>query len=116
MNTRFFLITSLALLPIAFPSPSRAAPFENLPDGRIRHSSSGFVFPKRIGVFQREQMHQYNQAGTDISAGYNAGVLIAATVYTYPAPTQQSEKVLSREYLSKRSEVLQGHQGVTVLS
>jgi len=61
-------------------------------------------------------MHQYNQAGSDVSAGYNAGVLIAATVYVYPAPKQDSADVLAREYGSKRGEVLDGHQAVAVLS
>jgi hypothetical protein len=110
-------ITTLALLAnIAFAFSSHATPFETLPDGRIRHTVSGFVFPKRIGVFEREKMQQYNQAGSDVSAGYNAGVLIAATVYVYPAPSQQGADVLAREYASKRAEVLQGHQGVAVLS
>jgi len=61
-------------------------------------------------------MHQYNQAGSDVSAGYNAGVLIAATVYVYPASSQQGADVLAREYASKRAEVLHGHQAVAVLS
>ena len=117
ITMRTLPITTLALLAnIAFAFSSHATPFETLPDGRIRHTVSGFVFPKRIGVFEREKMQQYNQAGSDISAGYNAGVLIAATVYVYPAPSQQGADVLAREYASKRAEVLQGHQGVAVLS
>lgn len=114
---RTLQITILALLGnIVFSSFSHATPFETLPDGRIRHTVSGFIFPKQIGAFQREKMQQYNQAGSDVSAGYNAGVLIAATVYVYPAPSQQGADVLAREYASKRAEVLQGHQGVAVLS
>jgi len=116
MNARTFVIAAVVVLPTVLPSWSRATPFENLRHGRIRHTFSGFVFPKQIGVFHREQMHQYNQAGSDVSAGYNAGVLIAATVYVYPAPSQQSAEVLSREFASKRAEVLHGHQGVAVLS
>jgi hypothetical protein len=110
------MIATLALLVTALPSLLRAAPFETLPDGRIRHAFSGFVFPTHIGVFQREQMRQYNRVGSDVSAGYNAGVLIAATVYVYPAPSQQSADVLSREYASKQAEVMHGHQGVVLLS
>jgi hypothetical protein len=116
MNTRIPAIAAFAVLAIVLPSSSRAAPFQNLPDGRIRHTFSGFVFPTHIGVFQREQMRQYNQVGSDVSAGYNAGVLIAATVYVYPAPNQQTAEVLSREYSSKKAEVLHGHRGVAVLS
>jgi hypothetical protein len=116
MNIRTFVIAALVVLSTALPSWSRATPFENLPDGRIRQTFSGFVFPKQLGVFRRDQMHQYNQAGSDVSVGYNAGVLIAATVYAYPAPSQQSADVLSREYASKRAEVFHGHQEVAVLS
>ncbi len=116
MKTRAFLIATVALLLIASPCLLRAGPFETSRDGRIRHTFSGFVFPTHIGAFQREQMHQYNQAGSDVSAGYNAGVLIAATVYVYPAPSQQSADVLSREYASKQAEVMRGHQGVALLS
>jgi len=114
---RTLQITTLALFAnITFAFYSHATPFETLPDGRIRHTVSGFVFPKRIGVFEREKMQQYNQAGSDVSAGYNAGVVIAATVYVYPAPSQQGADVIAREYASKRAEVLQGHQGVAILS
>jgi hypothetical protein len=117
ITMRTLRITTLALLAnIAFAFSSYATPFETLPDGRIRHTVSGFVFPKRMGVFQREKTQQYNQAGSDVSAGYNAGVLIAATVYVYPAPGQPGADGLLREYASKRAEVLQGHQGATALS
>jgi hypothetical protein len=110
------IATCFLLASAVLSSTLRAAPFEKLPEGRIRHTISGFIFPTHIGAFQREQMHQYNQAGSDISAGYNAGVLIAATVYVYPAPKQDGADVLAREYASKRGEVLHGHQTVAVLS
>ena len=108
--------TCLLIANAALLSTSRAEPFEKLSGGRIRHTISGFVFPSRIGPFERAQMQQYNQAGSDVSAAYNAGILIAATVYVYPAPRQEGADVLAREYASKRAEVLRGHQGVTVLS
>jgi hypothetical protein len=107
--------TCLLIASVVLPSTSRAAPFEKLPGDRIRHTTSGFVFPNHIGPFERAQTQQYNQAGSDVSAAYNAGVLIAATVYVYPAPRQEGADVLAREYASKRAEVLHGHQGVTVL-
>jgi hypothetical protein len=116
MNMRGALITILAVLLAAAPVFSRPGPFEKLPDGSIRHTFSGFVFPKTIGVFRREPTRQYNPAGSDVSVGYNTGVLVAATVYVYPAPSEESAEILSREYASKRAEVLHGHQGVTVLS
>jgi len=116
MKTLILTIATFALLGILLPPSSRAAAFANLRDGRIRHAFSGFVFPTHIGVFEREEMRQYNQVGSDVSAGYNAGVLIAATVYVYPAPSQETAEVLSREYGSKKGEVLHNHHGVAVLS
>ncbi len=110
-------IIALAVLAnLALISAAHAAPFETLLDGGIRHTPSGFVFPKRVGVFQREQPRQYDRGGFDVSAGYDAGVLIAATVYVYPAPGDTGPSVLGREYASKRAEVLQGHRGVAILS
>ena len=114
MRTRL-IATCFLLTNFAVASISRAAPFEKLSDGRIRHAISGFVFPSRIGAFQRAETRQYNQAGSDVSVAYNAGVLIAGTVYVYP-PAQQGAEVLAREYASKRAEVLDGHQAVSLLS
>jgi hypothetical protein len=113
---RTLLIVCFLFIDVSVASSSRATPFERLPDGRIRHSVSGFVFPSRIGAFERAETHQYNQAGSDVSVAYNAGLLIAGTVYVYPAPSQQGAEVLAREYASKRAEVLHGHQAVSVLS
>lgn len=116
MKLRSFILATLALVYLVLPAGLQGAPFENLRDGSIRHTFSDFVFPTHISVFRRVQMRQYNQAGSDVSAGYQAGALIAATVYAYPAPRQSDGEVLAHEYASKRSEVLHGHQGVAVLS
>jgi hypothetical protein len=114
---RILLITTLALLAnIALTLPSRSAPFETMPDESVRHTISGFIFPKSIGVFGREKTTQYNEAGSDVSAGYNAGILAAATVYVYPAPEGGGAKVLAGEYASKQREVLHGHQGAVLVS
>jgi hypothetical protein len=115
---RTFLISSFALLAnIALVSSSRSAPFETLADARIRHVMSGFVFPMQVGVFQRGQTHEYNQAGSDVSVGYNTvPVPIVATVYVYPAPNQDSADVLTSEYAAKRAEVLHMHQTAAILS
>ncbi len=111
----FFTILAV-LTGVAWTMPLRASPFEDLPDGRMRHSDSGFLFPKRIGFFERAGTRQFNEAGTDVAVGYNAGVLIAATVYVYPAPKKEGTEVLAREYAGKRFEVIHGHDAVTVLS
>ena len=51
----FLSSTCLLIASIVPPSTSRAAPFEKLPGNRIRHAISGFVFPGRIGQFERQQ-------------------------------------------------------------
>ncbi len=117
MNTRPFAISAVfGFLLIALTPAAHAGPFENLPDGSIRHSFSGFIFPKQIGIFKRARMLRYNRAGSDVSAGYNAGALIVATVYAYPARAGKPEEALSREYDSKRTEISRFHRGVVVLS
>jgi hypothetical protein len=116
---RKLLISIFALLAnIVAVSSSRSAPFETLAEARIRHVLSGFVFPMHIAVFQREQTQEYNQAGSDVSVGYKTDfpVRIVATVYVYPAPTQDGADVLTSEYESKRAEVLQMHQAAAILS
>ena len=110
------IFTLAILASITLVLSAHSGPFETLPDGGVRHTPSGFVFPKRIGVFQREQPHQYDQGGLDVSAGYNAGALIAATVYVYPASGDTGPSVLGREYASRRAEVTQAHGEAVILS
>ncbi len=59
------------------------------PAGDFKHPS-GFPMPERVGPFQRVEVTQYDEAGLDLSAGYNRlpgggdPWPIAATVYVYP--------------------------------
>jgi len=111
------LLLPLALLGSLLASSLRAAnPFEPLPDGGVRHTFSGFIFPKSIGDFKRIDTKQYNNEGSDVSAGYNALSMVVATVYAYPAPVDASAAAFAREWTSKRGEVFQVNQGVTALS
>ena len=59
------------------------------PTGDFKHPS-GFPMPERVGSFQRAEVTQYDEAGLNLSAGYNRlpgegdPWPIAATVYVYP--------------------------------
>ena len=59
------------------------------PTGDFKHPS-GFPMPERVGPFQRVEVTQYDEAGLNLSAGYNRlpgegdPWPIAATVYVYP--------------------------------
>src|SRR5688572_9354302 len=57
--------------------------------GEIVHRYSQFTFPQRIGVFQRERPTEYDSTGRNVSVGYNAGVLVVATIYVYPGSRDQ---------------------------
>ena len=64
-------------------------PRELHPAGDFRHPA-GFPMPERVGSFERVDVAQYDDAGVNLSAGYNRvsggeGTLpIVATVYVYP--------------------------------
>ena len=77
-------------------------------DGALVHSSSGFVFPIEVGSFLRDRVTQYDQAGDDVSVGYNNVSVdspVAATVYVYPARGGS----LTGEFANRQSEVTQFH-------
>jgi hypothetical protein len=79
---------------------------------QIVHRASGFMFPIRIGLFRRVNTNQYDAAGEDVSVGYDAGVLIAATVYVYPA----AGRAMEAEFASRRAEVMGVHKGASFVS
>jgi hypothetical protein len=60
------------------------------PDGNYTHPA-GFLMPAKAGPFERAAVTQYDDAGLNVSAGYNALVggetplPIVATLYVYPA-------------------------------
>ncbi len=62
------------------------------PEGVYVHVSE-MAFPPTVGAFIRARIHQYDEAGRDVSVGYEyrtAGGRIAATIYVYPAPSLTS--------------------------
>jgi hypothetical protein len=69
--------------------PSRE-PVALHPTGDFTHPTAGFALPEKVGPFVRAEVLQYDEAGRDISAGYNAVIgketplPVVVTVYVYP--------------------------------
>jgi hypothetical protein len=67
---------SLAELPATMPAE---------PGKPFVHQSSGFVFPDHIADAARVAVTRYDEAGENISAGYNQrDIRLVITVYVYP--------------------------------
>ncbi len=77
-------------------------------DGEFTHAPSRYRFPAEVAPFKRVALRQYDSAGLDVSAGYNArpfGCLIAITIYVYPAPRESfagADPALVRESDARR--------------
>jgi hypothetical protein len=55
--------------------------------GTYTHGPSGFVFPERLGNFERVSVDRYDSSGNDIGVGYNLELAespIAFTLYVRP--------------------------------
>jgi hypothetical protein len=55
----------------------------------FKHAPSGYIFPAEVEAFRRVAILQYDTAGLDVSAGYNASLPecpIVLTIYIYPTP------------------------------
>jgi len=81
---------SVQATPAVTASAALAEPRELKPAGDFVHPAVGFPMPERVGPFQRVAVTQYDQAGLNLSAGYNAmlgettPLPVVATVYVYP--------------------------------
>ena len=81
----------LAVMSLLLPRGLHAEPRQIEAGGSYVHESTHRRFPKEVGEFRRERILQYDQAGRDISVGYNLETpdrLIAATMYVYPLPSR----------------------------
>lgn len=79
--------------------------------GRFAHPS-GFELPPRLGPFERVELLQYDEAGVNLSAGYNAVVgdpamPVVATVYVYP----RRGRDLDRYFDQVLADVTRSHDG-----
>lgn len=102
MPLSFRALAAAALLTIAAPAGAipveviggSAAEAQELPDGRLRQTASGFVFPESLGELQAGDAAIYG-AG-DVSVSYfspSAGETgVWMTVYVYPAAISLEEE------------------------
>jgi hypothetical protein len=72
------------------PATREREPVALHPTGDFTHPAAGFALPEKSGPFVRAEVTQYDEAGRDISAGYNALIgkgtplPVVVTVYVYP--------------------------------
>jgi len=77
-----------AALLAAFAVPAAAQPRDIGRPGTVAHRAAGAHFPERIGELERQNVVQYDEAGTNISAMYElhrGGDHLRLSVYVYPA-------------------------------
>ncbi len=71
-------------------------------DGTLKHVLSGFLFPVKLGSFERGPVKGYNPRGDDVSVGYNEySSQIIATIYVYPTHGRS----LADEFAGRQDEV-----------
>jgi hypothetical protein len=81
---------SVQATPAVTASAALDEPRELKPAGDFVHPATRFPMPERVGPFERIGVTQYDQAGWNLSAGYNAmlgettPLPVVATVYVYP--------------------------------
>src|SRR5947207_722313 len=88
---RTAVVTSiLALILAGCPSPQyRPGGVPAVAHDIAAHKESGIPFPDQIGQLHRDAVKRYDNAGRDVSAGYNptnASRPLVATIYIYPSP------------------------------
>ncbi len=109
------VLATVALRACTTVPPASRAFTQRSADGALLHSRSGFVFPTKVRGFQRERPVQYDQAGEDVSVGYNLvkqNCAVAATVYVYP----KRGASLAGEFANRQKEVARAHAGAQLLN
>ena len=77
-----------AALLAACATPAAAQPRDIGRPGTVAHRAAGAHFPERIGELERQNVVQYDEAGTNLSAMYElhrGGDHLRLSVYVYPA-------------------------------
>jgi hypothetical protein len=110
--------------------PASQAPPTIEASGLYIHPASKLQLPVDVGRFRRQSIHQYDAAGTDISAGYNfvaPGKAVAATVYIYPGSTVHSggspanvvadakARLTQAEFLRREREIVAANPSATLI-
>jgi len=86
------------------------------PTKAYTNSPSRFVFPPRVGSFERAQIVEYDSYGMDVGVGYNdPKESIAMTVYVYPISQNAPNDTLNRHFIICKGIVLAQHAGALLV-
>jgi hypothetical protein len=83
-------------------------------DGDYTHEATGSAFPETAGRFRRTKITEYDEAGSNISVGYNLvtpELSMSATVYVYPLENAES---LDAHFDLLKAEIVDAHKGAEV--
>jgi hypothetical protein len=86
-KSKLRISSALALIFLGWSATALASPFKKIPDGGLRHESSGVIFPARVGAFRFQGTKFYGSAGRDVGAAYDFEPLVRGDVYVYPLGT-----------------------------
>lgn len=85
------------------------------PDEVYIHSVTKFQFPPKAGDFKRARVHQYDDAGLDVSGAYHHASGIIATVYVYPVAPVPDGDLLKIHFENCKQAIVQ-HPDTTLIS
>ena len=93
MKTSHLLLAFLCLLAAG---TTAAQSFNKLADGSFQHPDSGWLFPQRVGEFEREKDPEFFGSARDGVASYTDAFEDNATVYVYSPRTDAIDASYSR--------------------
>jgi hypothetical protein len=118
----------LSSLAPALPANGQGTPINISRTGTYIHSASRMTYPPAVGRFTRTYLRQYDDAGYDVSVGYefrSSHGRIVATVYVYPAPSVVGSpsgdeatiraELTDREFRARQLEILQATPGAKLI-
>jgi hypothetical protein len=90
----------------AHADPRKPTKIDVAEGSAYEHAPSGFVFPASVGEFTRVSAWQYDDAGDNVSVGYNhPETMTVATAYVYPADDAEAAEHIEQV----KRDVLQVH-------
>lgn len=112
MRTAWFAFLVLTFWGFNERGIAALGPFAVSLDGNIVHVASGFLFPNKIGDFERVMARQYDVDGRDVSVGYNnKKPQIAAIIFVH----QSRGRVLDTEFVVRENEIVAQHEGTKLV-
>ena len=111
--TTLRLVTIFAICTLSIPLRAQVE-IENASDPHV-HSQTGMQFPITVGNFQRHQVIQYSDDGTDMGFGYQlirGGKKIGyISIFIYPAPETKAEAKMDIAHDTACKSVFSGING-----